>query len=228
MKQQHKFSLGYYPLVFLSIILLESIFFSGAAVKEISYSRFRNLLSGDRIRSVIVESDRIFGIEKAPAAAGGSVEKESPAFQPPLKKAPWNLDFGLFNDKAKQQVERQFVVTYLDDPNLIADLQAHGVDYRGKIESHWLSNFLSNWILPLAFFILLGRFLARRLKKAPVSWMQARTKPVSMPWIPHRRSHSTMWRVWTKPWRKSRRWSRFSKVRGTTPGWAPNCLRGFF
>ncbi len=166
MKQQHKFSLGYYSLVFLSIILLESIFFSGAAVKEISYSSFRNLLAGERISSVIVEPDRIFGIEKAPAAADGRVGKKSTAFQPPLKKAPWNLDFGLFNDKAKRQAERQFVVNRLNDPKLIADLQAHGVDYRGKIESHWLSNFLSNWILPLAFLILLGRFLARRMGKS--------------------------------------------------------------
>jgi cell division protease FtsH len=165
MKQQYKFSLGYYLLVFFSIILLESIFFSGAAVKEISYRRFRELLAGDRIQSVIVESDRIFGLEKATAAAVGSAAKETPVFQPPHKKAPWNLDFGLFNDKSRQQVEHQFVVTRLDDPQLIADLQAHGVDYRGKIESHWLSNFLSNWILPLAFFIVLGRFLARRMGK---------------------------------------------------------------
>lgn len=57
------------------------------------------------------------------------------------------------------------MVTRLEDPKLIPDLQAHGVDYRGKIESHWLSHFLSNWILPLAIFILLGRFLVRRMGK---------------------------------------------------------------
>jgi hypothetical protein len=33
MKQQHKFSLGYYLMVFFSIFLLESIFFSGMAGK---------------------------------------------------------------------------------------------------------------------------------------------------------------------------------------------------
>ncbi len=165
MKQHHKFSLGYYLFVFSSIIMLESIFFSGAAVKEISYSRFRNLLTNDKIQSVIVETDRIFGLEKAPVAPGGRAANESPVFQPAHKKAPWNLDFGLLNDNAQKKAERQFVVTRLDDPKLIADLQAHGVDYRGKIESHWLSNFLSNWILPLAFFILLGRFLSRRMGK---------------------------------------------------------------
>jgi cell division protease FtsH len=170
MKQQHKFSLGYYLFVFFTIVLMESIFFSGPAVKEISYSRFRDLLKSDRIQSVIVEPDRIFGLRKAPAnaaasGAAGHAAQEPPAFQPQTKQAPWHLDFSLLSGRQKHRAERQFVVTRLNDPRLIADLQAHGVDYRGKIESHWLSNFLSNWILPLAFFILLGRFLARRLGK---------------------------------------------------------------
>jgi cell division protease FtsH len=170
MKQQHKFSLGYYLFVFFSIIFLESILFSGTAVKEIPYSRFRDMLNAGRIQSVIVESDRIFGLQKAPkqAAAGNSSDpsaKESTSFQPRQKQAPWHLDFSLFSGKQKQKAERQFVVTRLQDPKLIVDLQAHGVDYRGKIESHWLSHFLSNWILPLAIFILLGRFLTRRMGK---------------------------------------------------------------
>ena len=36
MKQHHKFSLGYYLFVFFSIIMLESIFFSGAALAVVS------------------------------------------------------------------------------------------------------------------------------------------------------------------------------------------------
>ena len=170
MNQQHKFSLGYSMLVFFTILFLESMFFSGTAVKEISYSNFRSLLAGDKIKSVIVESDRIFGLQKAPketraAPAGDTTSKESSAFQPPRKQAPWHLNFSLFNDGQDQTAERQFVVTRLNDPKLIDDLQAHGVDYRGKIESHWLSHFLSNWIVPLLFFILLGRFLAKRMGK---------------------------------------------------------------
>ena len=170
MKQRHKFSLGYYLLVFFTIITLESIFFSGTAVKEISYSRFRNLLVADQLQNVIVEPDRIFGLQKAPEEAGRSqsdhaAKNELPIFQPQRKQSPWHLDFSLFSNKQKQQAERQFVVTRLNDPKLIEDLQAHGVDYRGKIESHWLSHFLSNWILPLVFFILLGRFLTRRMGK---------------------------------------------------------------
>ena len=184
MKQEHKFSLGYYMLVFFTIIFLESIFFSGTAVKEISYSRFRDMLQKDQIQSVILETDHIYGLEKAlktaevagsakqaaktPAATSPAKQtaKDVTAFQPQRKKAPWNLDFSLFMGKQQQQeAKRQFVVTRVNDPGLIADLQSHGVDYRGKIESHWLSNFLSDWILPIGIFILLGRFLARRMGK---------------------------------------------------------------
>jgi cell division protease FtsH len=172
MKQQHKFSLGYYVFVFLTIILLESIFFTGTAVKEISYNRFRDLLKADRIQSVILQSDRIFGLQKTSANAGaskttakGADTAESSDFQPQSKRAPWHLDFSLLEGRHQQDTGQQFVVTRLNDPRLIADLQAHGVDYRGRIESHWLSHFLSNWILPLGFFILLGGFLARRMGK---------------------------------------------------------------
>jgi cell division protease FtsH len=170
MKQQHKFSLGYSLVVFFTIMLLELIFFTGTAVKEIPYSRFRELLKADRIQSVIVKSDRIYGLQKAPRKTGtpnttGHASERTPAFQPQRKQAPWHLNFNLLGDKARQEAKRQFVVTRLDDPELIGDLQAHGVDYRGQIESHWLSHFFANWILPIAIFILLGRFLARRLGK---------------------------------------------------------------
>jgi cell division protease FtsH len=171
MKQQHKFSLSYYLIVFFMIITLESIFFSGAAVKEIAYSRFRELLASDRIQSVIMEPDRIYGLEKTTASSGNNAAPESSDFQPPRKKAPWHLDFGLFGNKAKQGAKLQFIVVRVDDPHLIADLQSHGVEYRGKIESHWLGHFISNWILPLALFILLGRFLARRMGKGAAGFL---------------------------------------------------------
>lgn len=170
MKQQHKFSLGYYMFIFFSIILLESIFFSGTAVKEIPYSRFRDMLEANQIKSVIVKPDRIFGLEKAPQQAGATdagqpAANDAADFQPQRKQAPWHLDFSLFNNQQKQKAKRQFMVIRLEDSKLIPDLQAHGVDYRGKIESHWLSHFLSNWILPVVIFVLLGRFLVRRMGK---------------------------------------------------------------
>jgi cell division protease FtsH len=171
MRPQHKFSLGYSMVVFLTILILESIFFSGTAVKEISYSRFRTLLMKNQIQSVILQPDLIFGILK-PLNGNAQVKVKNHSsqglsdFQPQQKQAPWHLNFSFFNNKGQQKTGPQFMVTRLNDPKLLADLQAHGVDYRGKIESHWFTHFISNWILPLVFFIILGSFLARRLGKS--------------------------------------------------------------
>ena len=178
MQQRHKFSLSYYLFVFLTIIMLESLFFSGAAVKEISYSHFRQLLADNQLQSVILESDRIFGLEKPPQATAASTAAKGAAkeaskgaakpaadFQPARKQAPWHLNLNLFGEKPAPSAAQQFVVIRVNDPQLINALQAHGVNYRGKIESHWLSNFLSDWILPLIFFVILWRFLMARMGK---------------------------------------------------------------
>ena len=63
MVQRSRFSIGYYLIMFLLILLLENMFFSGPAVKELPYSEFRDLIQANKIQSVIIESDRIYGIK---------------------------------------------------------------------------------------------------------------------------------------------------------------------
>jgi cell division protease FtsH len=170
MKDRKKFSLGYYFIIFSSILFLETIFFSGTAVKEIPYSKFRDLIRMNKIQSVIIEPDRIFGLMKEPAEAGRSktnaaASEEQSNFIPHQKHTPWYLNFGKLNDKHQQERDRQFMVTSLKDPQLLADLQRHGIDYRGKIESHWFSHFISNWIIPFGLFFLLWSFIIRKMGK---------------------------------------------------------------
>jgi cell division protease FtsH len=170
MEQRQKFSLAYYMLVFFGILFLESVFFSGTAAKEISYNRFRNLLGADRIKSVIIEPDRIYGQTKAPGddhSPAGSAPDEKNTFTPQRKHTPWHLSFGLFDKERQQTLKRQFIVVPLKDPALLAELQKHGVDYRGKIESHWFSHFIANWIIPFGLFFLLWGFIVRRMGRGP-------------------------------------------------------------
>ena len=170
MEPRFKFSLGYFLMLFALMLFLDSVFFSGPAVHEISYSDFRDLLREDKVQSVILEQDRIYGLEKPFAKVNTSTtehadSKGSAGFTPQKKRAPWYLDFGRLSREREQEVQRQFVVIPLQDPQLLPDLQAHGVDYRGKIESHWLSNFLSNWIIPLGLFFLAWSLILRRIGK---------------------------------------------------------------
>ncbi len=169
MEKQHKFSIGYYLFLFALIFSLESVFFSEPAVKEISYSQFRDLLQENKLQSVIIQQERIFGMEKAPPIPGATAGKNGASphthFSPPLKRTPWYVDFRHLTQEYQQEPNRQFIVIRLHDPQLLADLQSHGVDYRGKIESHWLSHFISDWILPMAFFFVVWNFLIRRMSK---------------------------------------------------------------
>ncbi|HSQ85287.1 MAG TPA: ATP-dependent zinc metalloprotease FtsH [Desulfobacterales bacterium] len=170
MENRKKFSLGYYLMIFTLILFLETIFFSGTAVKEIPYSKFKDLIQKDKVQSVIIEPDRIYGLMKGPHAAvkpkTDPADSEEPFnFTPHQKHTPWYLDFKKLTDKRHQERDRQFMVVSLKDPQLLTDLQRHGIDYRGKIESHWLSHFISNWIIPLGLFFLLWSFIVRKMGK---------------------------------------------------------------
>jgi cell division protease FtsH len=170
MENRKKFSLGYYLMIFTLILFLETIFFSGTAVKEIPYSKFKDLIQKDKVQSVIIEPDRIYGLMKGPHAAvkpkTDPADSEEPFnFTPHQKHTPWYLDFKKLTEKRHQQHDLQFMVVSLKDPQLLTDLQHHGIDYRGKIESHWLSHFISNWIIPLGLFFLLWSFIVRKMGK---------------------------------------------------------------
>jgi cell division protease FtsH len=170
MEPRYKFSFGYFLMLFMLMLFLDSLFFSGPDVHEIPYNKFRDMIRADKVQSVILEQNRIYGLEKAAPAADISTSeiatsKGRAGFAPHQKRTPWYLDLGGIKREREQEAQRQFVVIPLQDPQLLPDLQAHGVDYRGKIESQWFSNFLSNWIIPFGLFFLLWSFVVRRMGK---------------------------------------------------------------
>jgi cell division protease FtsH len=91
------------------MMFLESMFFSGPAVQELPYNRFRDFIQKNKIESVILEPDRIYGLlksEQAPPKAatqstsatkkadtGNSVSPPKPGFTPQQKQTPWYLNF---------------------------------------------------------------------------------------------------------------------------------------
>ncbi len=183
MIQRSKFSIGYYLTIFLLILFLETLFFSGPAVKELPYSKFRDLIQNHKIESVIIEPDRIYGLlksEEAPpkaavqtnaAQASSGTEKSAstpkPGFTPQQKRTPWylNLEKNLTkSEKSRnEELKRQFTVVPLTDPTLLEDLQLHGVTYQGKIESHFFSHLISNWIIPFGILFLVWGWIMRKM-----------------------------------------------------------------
>jgi cell division protease FtsH len=185
MIKRSKFSIGYYLIMFLLMLFLETMFFSGPAVKEIPYSKFRDLIQKNKIERVILESDRIYGLLKSDqaspnAAAGTNAAKgdtgteknptsNEKGFTPQQKQTPWYLSFEKYLAHSKKnprrEIQRQFTVVPLKDPTLLQDLQQHGVRYQGKIESHFFSHLISNWIIPFGILFLVWGWIMRKMGK---------------------------------------------------------------
>jgi cell division protease FtsH len=184
MVQRSKFSISYYLTTFLLILLIENLFFSGSAVKELPYSTFRDLIGKNKIQSVIIESDKIYGLMKAEQASQKKAEQTSTqtknnneenstsppkTFTPHQKQTPWYLNFekklSQTEQARREEIQRQFTVVPLADPTLLNDLQQHGVTYQGKIESHFLSHLISNWIIPFAILFFVWGIIMRKMGK---------------------------------------------------------------
>jgi len=185
MERTTRFSLGYYLAVFAGIFALQALFFSGFQTREVAYSQFRAWLAEGRVEDAVLTPDRIIGELKAPHEKG---VPDDGHVDPPSKKTPWNLaelwgwltrqgdELEQARELARREEERHFTVTRVDDPELVDRLQAAGVEYRGKIESKWLSNLLLNWILPFGALFVLWGFVMRRMQGGPNALTMGRSK----------------------------------------------------
>ncbi len=182
MQPRAKFSLWYYLTVLGVILALDSIFFSGASVPQIAYSEFLDRLQKDQIERVVITQNAIYGVMRAPGAPATAPAAAAPTpLAVPGKQTPWRLDLAAWwrrlaaserqyreaaaarAAQAEAERERQFTVIPLDDPKLVETLQVHGVEFRGEIESHWLSDLLLNWILPFGAMFAIWGVLMRRM-----------------------------------------------------------------
>jgi len=58
---------------------------------------------------------------------------------------------------------QQFITIPLKNTALAQTLEKHGVKYSVRHSSHWLSNFLINWVLPFGLLFLLWGWMAKRM-----------------------------------------------------------------
>jgi cell division protease FtsH len=168
MEKRTRFSLFFYVIVLLVIFVFEYLVFSGPEIKEISYSEFRDLLAANKIERVVIGQEKITGLLKASAVKGegappGQAKKQNAEATPKTFQPPWRLRIKEFDKETEDQIKRRFIVVRLKDDKLLEDLQAHGVDYRGKIGSNWLGNLIMNWIIPFAVLFVIWGFVFKRM-----------------------------------------------------------------
>ena len=168
MEKRTTFSIWYYLIIMTVIFALEFIFFSTPEVKEISYKEFRDKLAADKIASLVIKENSIYGQFKSAETekkgkAESKDEKGKVGSSLNFFYTPWRLKLKKYEKEREKEFKLEFKVTRLEDPKLLEDLQSHGVNYRGEFGSSWLQNFLLNWIIPFGILVLLWGFIFRRM-----------------------------------------------------------------
>jgi cell division protease FtsH len=130
MPMRARFSLGYFIVALLLMILIQNIFLA-ETIQRIPYSEFKEFLRNDTIESVILSQDEIRGVlkEGQEGALGGT---------------------------------RLFLTIRVQDPDLVNELEQHGVKYSGRYESTWVTTVLS-WVVPIVIFFGIWSLIFRRM-----------------------------------------------------------------
>lgn len=143
MEKKQQFSIWYFFAAFLLIAALQD-YLGPQHVNNLPYSDFKSLLRAGRIAEVGVGETAITGTlgnESADSLVSAKTAER-------LKK----LDKG----------PHPFTVVRVNDPTLVADLEAAKIPFAGQLQSKWLPTLLS-WIVPALIFFALWSFLMKRM-----------------------------------------------------------------
>jgi cell division protease FtsH len=145
-KRQQQFSIGYF-IVALGAIFALQYFLVYPSVETLGYSQFKTLVKKGLVSNLVISDKTIRG-EIVP---GGIKEALSTERYPAL-------------DKEAQQGKKpvSFVVVRVADEDLVSELVAAGIPFKGEVTSEWLPTLLS-WVVPVALFFILWSYLFKRM-----------------------------------------------------------------
>jgi cell division protease FtsH len=141
--KQQKFSIGYVIAMLLALLLIQAVFFQPHA-ENLSYSEFKELAKKGKVSNLVLDKQVITGTLPAEGLEGLLPKEKLEA----LKRAGSG--------------PHPFVTARVDDPGLVAELEAANVKFTGRVENTWLSTLLS-WILPALVFVGVWAFVIRRM-----------------------------------------------------------------
>src|SRR5205823_2505790 len=153
LSQRFQFSLAYLLVVMVVLSLLQSWLLAPRTV-ELPMSKFLELLRADKVERVAITDREIRGVAKPDA----------------LPTPPDGARDRLRELLGSSPEVRVFTVTRIpgvDEAQLIAELEAHRVEFTGKIESTFLRDLFFGWILPLGVMVAIWMFLMRRVGGGP-------------------------------------------------------------
>src|ERR1700751_3617164 len=147
-----------YFLVTLFLLWAWQELFRQATLRTIPYSQFKHYLALHEVTEAVVKESEIDGkiVPKAQAAENASSAEASPSASPGPSVSP--------SPEVKKEETAPFFfrTERVEDPDLVKQLQAGGVEY-GAERPGFLSQFVGSSILPIAFMFFFWGLLARRM-----------------------------------------------------------------
>ncbi|MGH7318856.1 MAG: ATP-dependent zinc metalloprotease FtsH [Candidatus Rokuibacteriota bacterium] len=147
-RQQTRFSALYVALGVLVLIVLQT-WLLAPRIQEIPMSRFLELVREGKVARVSFGEREIRGVFKPEAVP------------PPAKPAPeW---FERLTGPDARLLFHTVRIPGLEDAALARELETHGVEYSGRIESTVLRDLFFGWLLPIGIMAAIWMFVIRRL-----------------------------------------------------------------
>jgi cell division protease FtsH len=147
------------PLLVISVLVITLaamllVVYSGGSASQpqrVGYSAFKELVAKHAIESVVITPTELRG---KPAAAAGATPAQAPSV---------------------------YVAERVEDPSLVAYLEAHQIPYAGESGGSWWVDLAFRWILPLAIVFFFWNLLLRNAgpRAAPFSFGRSRAKLVA-------------------------------------------------
>src|SRR2546426_790486 len=153
LSQRFQFSLAYLLVAMVVLSLLQSWLLAPRPV-ELPMSKFLELLRADKIERVAITDREIRGVAKPDAL-------------PTPRDGAGDRLRELLGSSADVRVFTVTRIPGVDEQRLIAELEAHRVEFTGKIESTFLRDLFFGWVLPLGVMVAIWMFLMRRVGGGP-------------------------------------------------------------
>jgi cell division protease FtsH len=152
-RQKTQFSLIYVLIAAVVLSVVQSWLVAPPTV-EIPMSRFLALLREDKVDKVAVTDKEIQGTLK-------------PGALPAPAPRPGDRVRSFFGAEPGPTVFRTTRIPGVDDSSLVKELEAHKVEFAGRIENTFWRDLLFGWVLPLAVMAGIWIFLMRRIGGGP-------------------------------------------------------------
>src|SRR5574341_2163125 len=141
--KQQKFSIGYFLLTLVALLVLQAIFFAPHP-ENLPYSEFKRLLQKGKVKDLTLGKQIITGT-LVPEGLEGLLTKDQ-----------------LADLKREGKGAHRFITARVDDPALVGELEKANIRFTGTVENTWLSTLIS-WVVPALIFFGLWAVLVRRL-----------------------------------------------------------------